>query len=233
MLLVGYCYGIRSELRLCEEVHLDLAYRWFCRLDLNDRVPDHSTFSKNRHVRFRDSALLHHLSETTVADMGNGIDLAQFHLSEAVRLADAATVSVEIDRAEALRKWMLDGWTEPEIMVRDVVRLGPNALRESPEASAALALLERHACARCFTGGKLAYREPRRACGLICSRRLTKSKGARRPLWCNRRCSIRPRYLRPVSRLSQVSQRPPPRNPSLQRIQPASTRTAPPLTGDP
>jgi hypothetical protein len=82
--------------------------------------------------------------EVTSADMGNGIDLAQFHLSEAVRLADAATVSVEIDRTEALRKWMLDGWTEPEIMVRDVVRLGPNPLRESPKARAALALLEQH-----------------------------------------------------------------------------------------
>lgn len=67
MLLVGYCFGIRSERRLCEEVHLNLAYRWFCRLDLTDRVPDHSTFSKNRHGRFRDSELLRHLFETTVA----------------------------------------------------------------------------------------------------------------------------------------------------------------------
>ena len=58
MLLVGYCFSIRSERRLCEEVHLNLAYRWFCRLDLNDRVPDHSTFSKNRHGRFRESELL-------------------------------------------------------------------------------------------------------------------------------------------------------------------------------
>lgn len=55
MLLVGYCFGIRSERRLCEEVHLNLAYRWFCRLGLEDPVPDHSTFSKNRHGRFRDS----------------------------------------------------------------------------------------------------------------------------------------------------------------------------------
>lgn len=66
MLLVGYCFGIRSERRLCEEVHLNLAHRWFCRLDLNDRVPDHSTFSKNRHGRFRESELLRHLFETTV-----------------------------------------------------------------------------------------------------------------------------------------------------------------------
>jgi transposase len=47
MLIVGYCYGIRSERRLGEEVHLNLAYRWFCRLDLEDRVPHHSTFSVN------------------------------------------------------------------------------------------------------------------------------------------------------------------------------------------
>ena len=53
MLIAGYCMGIRSERRLCEEVHLNLAYRWFCRVGLDDKVPDHSTFSKNRHGRFR------------------------------------------------------------------------------------------------------------------------------------------------------------------------------------
>ena len=63
MLIVGYCYGIRSERRLCEEVHLNLAYRWFCRLGLEDAVPDHSTFSKNRHGRFRDSDAYRQLFE--------------------------------------------------------------------------------------------------------------------------------------------------------------------------
>jgi transposase len=66
MLIVGYCYGIRSERRLCQEVHLNLAYRWFCRLELDGDVPDHSTFSKNRHGRFRESDLLRRLFETTV-----------------------------------------------------------------------------------------------------------------------------------------------------------------------
>ena len=66
MLLIGYCMGIRSERRLCDEVHLNLAYRWFCRLDLDGAVPDHSTFSKNRHGRFRDSHLLRKLFEMTV-----------------------------------------------------------------------------------------------------------------------------------------------------------------------
>jgi len=55
MLLIGYCLGIRSERRLCEEVKLNMAYRWFCRLSIEDKVPDHSTFSKNRHGRFREA----------------------------------------------------------------------------------------------------------------------------------------------------------------------------------
>jgi transposase len=66
MLIIGYCFGIRSERRLCEEVHLNLAYRWFCRHGLEGDVPDHSTFSKNRYGRFRDSDLLRELFETTV-----------------------------------------------------------------------------------------------------------------------------------------------------------------------
>lgn len=66
MLIIGYCFGIRSERRLCEEVHLNLAYRWFCRLGLDGEVPDHSTFSKNRHGRFRESDLLRRVFETVL-----------------------------------------------------------------------------------------------------------------------------------------------------------------------
>jgi transposase len=66
MLIVSYCFGIRSERRLCEEVHLNLAYRWFCRLGLDGDVPDHSTFSKNRHGRFRESDLLRRVFETVL-----------------------------------------------------------------------------------------------------------------------------------------------------------------------
>ncbi len=66
MLIVGYCFGIRSERRLCEEVHLNLACRWFCRLGLDGDVPDHSTFSKNRHGRFRKSDLLRRVFETVL-----------------------------------------------------------------------------------------------------------------------------------------------------------------------
>ena len=66
MLLVGYCYSMRSERRLCQEVEMNLAYRWFCRLGLEDRVPDHSTFSVNRHGRFRDSDILRQIFESIV-----------------------------------------------------------------------------------------------------------------------------------------------------------------------
>jgi transposase len=62
MLIVGYCFGIRSERRLCEEVHLNLA----CRLGLDGKVPDHATLSRNRHGRFRQSDILRHLFETVV-----------------------------------------------------------------------------------------------------------------------------------------------------------------------
>ena len=67
MLIVGYCYGLRSERRLTQEVELHLAYRWFCRLDLDDMVPHHSTFSENRLHRFRDSDVFRHVFERVVA----------------------------------------------------------------------------------------------------------------------------------------------------------------------
>src|SRR6201993_628200 len=74
MLIIGYCFGIRSERKLCEEVRLHLAYRWFCRLDLNDAVPHHSTFSVNRLDRFRESDILRHVFERVVAAcMVNGL----------------------------------------------------------------------------------------------------------------------------------------------------------------
>jgi len=66
MLLVGYCYGIRSERRLRDEVHLNLGYRWFCRLGLDGVVPDHSTFSKTRHGRFREAEVFRRVFERVV-----------------------------------------------------------------------------------------------------------------------------------------------------------------------
>jgi transposase len=94
MLLVGYCFGIRSERRLCEEVHLNLAYRWFCGLGLEGAVPDHSTFSKNRHGRFRDSDLLRRLFEATVKRC----------IDEGLVGGDGFAVDASLIRAEANRQ---------------------------------------------------------------------------------------------------------------------------------
>src|SRR5947209_3658265 len=94
MLIVGYGLGIRSERRLCEEVHLNLAYRWFCRLGLDGDVPDHSTFSKNRHGRFRESDLLRKLFETVVARC----------MKERIVGGDAFAVDASIVVADAHRR---------------------------------------------------------------------------------------------------------------------------------
>ena len=74
MLLIGYLYGIKSERRLEEEVSLNLAYRWFCELDLTQRVPDHSTFSQNRRRRFNDNTLLREIfNEVVIQCINMGI----------------------------------------------------------------------------------------------------------------------------------------------------------------
>ena len=92
MLIVGYCYGVRFERKLCEEVELHLAYRWFCRLDLEDKVPDHSTFSVNRHGRFRDSDIFRQLFEAVVrACMDAGLVKGEgFAVDASVMEADAS-----------------------------------------------------------------------------------------------------------------------------------------------
>ena len=99
MLIVGYCRGIRSERRLCEEVHLNLAYRWFCRLGLEGEVPDHSTFSKNRHGRFRDSDLLRHVFETVVRRC----------MAEGLVGGDGFAVDASLIKADANRQRSVEG----------------------------------------------------------------------------------------------------------------------------
>src|ERR1700732_17807 len=95
MLIVGYCFGIRSERRLCDEVHLNLAYRWFCRLGLDGAVPEHSTFSKNRHGRFRDSDVLRHVFESVLGRcMAEGLVRGEgFAIDASIIKADASRSS--------------------------------------------------------------------------------------------------------------------------------------------
>jgi transposase len=92
MLLIGYCCGIRSERQLCYEVTMNLAYRWFCKLEITDKVPDHSTFSKNRHGRFRDSEVFRFVFEQVLKRcMDEGLIGAEgFAVDASVVKADAS-----------------------------------------------------------------------------------------------------------------------------------------------
>ena len=114
MLLVGYCYSIRSERRLCQEVELDLAYRWFCRLGLEDEVPNHSTFSVNRHGRFRDSDVLRKVFERIVhrcmeAGLVKGEGFA----------IDASVIEADASRFQRVEGIEID-WSEEQLARRAI-----------------------------------------------------------------------------------------------------------------
>ena len=134
MLIVGYCYGIRSERRLCEEVELHLAYRWFCRLDLDDKVPDHSTFSVNRHGRFRDSDIFRHVFEAVVRTcMDAGLVKGEGFA------VDASVMEADASRYHGHAPGEID-WSVPERQTRAVVEFlsglddgDPNADRKLPK----------------------------------------------------------------------------------------------------
>jgi transposase len=114
-LIVGYAYGIRSERRLCEEVKLNLAYRWFCKLSIEDAVPDHSTFSKNRHGRFRDSGAFRHLFEAVVCRaMQAGLVGGEGFAVDASQVLADASRGRRVDAAEA------PDWSDPKLSTRPV-----------------------------------------------------------------------------------------------------------------
>jgi transposase len=114
MLLVGYCYSIRSERRLCQEVELNLAYRWFCRLGLEDRVPNHSTFSVNRHGRFRDSDILRTVFEEVVC----GCMKAGLVGGEGFAV-DASVIEADASRFARIKGAEVD-WSEQQLAHRAV-----------------------------------------------------------------------------------------------------------------
>jgi IS5 family transposase len=99
-------------------VHRNLAYRWFCRLDLTDRIPDHSTFSKNRHGRFRESELLRHLFETTVARC-----IAEGLVSGQRMAVDASLIEADANKQNSTPK---EEWDASQIDPDDA----PRAVRE-------------------------------------------------------------------------------------------------------
>jgi transposase len=115
MLIVGYCFGIRSERRLCEEVHLNLAYRWFCRLGIEDAVPEHSTFSKNRHGRFRESDAFRHVFEGVVRRcMGEGLIRGEGFA------IDASIVKADANRRRGVPSEEGIDWSNPQFGTRAV-----------------------------------------------------------------------------------------------------------------
>lgn len=114
MLIVGYCFGIRSERRLCEEVHLNLAYRWFCRLELDEPVPNHSTFSKNRHGRFREGDTFRCLFETVLRRcMSEGLVGGEGFAT------DASFIRADANRTHGVPKGQMPDWKEPSRAVRE------------------------------------------------------------------------------------------------------------------
>jgi transposase len=115
MLLVGYCFGIRSERRLCEEVHLNLAYRWFCRLGLEDSIPDHSSFSKNRHGRFRESDVFRHVFDGVVRRcMAEGLVRGEGFA------IDASVVKADANRQRGVPSTEAIDWSNPDLGTRAV-----------------------------------------------------------------------------------------------------------------
>ena len=115
MLIVGYCYGIRSERRLCEEINFNLAYRWFCQLGLEDEIPDHSTFSKNRHGRYRESDIFRFVFEAVVQRcMEEGLVKGEGFA------IDASLVKADVSRQRAIRSTDMIDWGPAEQQSRPV-----------------------------------------------------------------------------------------------------------------
>ncbi len=114
MLIVGYSYSIRSERRLCQEVEMNLAYRWFCGLGLEDRVPDHSSFSVNRHGRFRDSDILRTIFEEVVC----GCMKAGLVGGEGFAV-DASVIEADASRFARIKGSEID-WSEQQLARRAV-----------------------------------------------------------------------------------------------------------------
>src|ERR1700760_1763610 len=125
----SYFGGIRFERKLWEEVELHLAYRWFCRLDLDDKVPDHSTFSVNRHGRFRDSDMLRQVFEAVVrACMASGLGKGEGFAVE------AGVMEANASRYHSKAPDQID-WSVPELQTRAAAEFLAGLDDEDPDAN--------------------------------------------------------------------------------------------------
>lgn len=115
MLLVGYVFALRSERRLCSEVQVNLAYRWFCKLSVEDQIPDHSVFSRARHERFRDSDALRRVFEGVVA-----MCIAAGLVGGEAFSVDASLIKADVDKKKRISGDQPHAWPKPEEASRAV-----------------------------------------------------------------------------------------------------------------
>src|SRR5947209_15192264 len=109
MLIVGYLFAIRSERRICAEVQVNLAYRWFCKLGIEDRIPDHSVFCRARHERFRESDALRRVFEGVVATC-----IAAGLVGGEAFSIDASLIKADVDKKKRLSGDQPIAWPKSE-----------------------------------------------------------------------------------------------------------------------
>jgi transposase len=109
MLIVGYVFAIRSERRICAEVQVNLAYRWYCRLSVEDKIPDHSVFSRARHERFRESDALRRVFERVV-----GLCIAAGLVGGEAFSIDASLIKADVDKKKRAPGDQPIKWPTPE-----------------------------------------------------------------------------------------------------------------------
>ena len=112
MLLVGYVFAIRSERRICAEVRVNLAYRWFCRLSIEDKLPDHSVFSRARHERFRESEVFRRVFERVV-----GTCIAVGLVGGEAFSIDASLIKADVDQTKRMSGDEAIDWPKLGIIV--------------------------------------------------------------------------------------------------------------------
>jgi transposase len=115
MLLVGYVFALRSERRLCSEMQVNLAYRWFCKLSVEDQIPDHSVFSRARHERFRDSDALRRVFEGVVA-----MCIAAGLVGGEAFSVDASLIKADVDKKKRVPGDQSNAWPKAEEASRAV-----------------------------------------------------------------------------------------------------------------
>src|ERR1700692_3194755 len=115
MLLVGYIFAIRSERRLCAEIQVNLAYRWFCKLGIEDKIPDHSVFCRARQERFRESDALRRVFEAVVA-----MSIAAGLVGGEAFSIDASLIKADVDRKKRLPGDQPIAWPKAEEASRAV-----------------------------------------------------------------------------------------------------------------